>query len=30
MRAIDAAVQAGEQRDRFDLRSHWAVRADEL
>ena len=30
MRAIDKALQAGEYRDRFDLRSHWAVRAEDL
>lgn len=30
VRAIDAAMRQGAFRDRFDLRSHWAVRVEDL
>ncbi|MEZ4860381.1 MAG: HEAT repeat domain-containing protein [Caldilineaceae bacterium] len=30
MRAIDAAIRQGDYRDQFDVRSHWAVRIDDL
>lgn len=29
-RAVDAAIRQAPFRDRFDLRSHWAVRVDDL